>query len=445
MSKFVQVSLAAMMVVLASLPANAESLNEAVQTTVVSHPKVGVVANDRRAIDEELNQAFGLFRPQVDLRADTGAAWSNRWGPSTLQDDGDVLPNASAQLTLQQMLFDGYNASSEVDRQENRIRSAAHRVRETSELTGLDTVEAYLNVLRSRQLLELSERNVVEHRSRLSDIQRRERGGAGNMADVRQAEARVAQAEANRAQIEGDLRDAESRYNSTVGHFPGDLTRPQVPMTYMPADPQAAVDAALEDSPTVHIRTADIAVADAEKTQTEATFYPQVSLEGSASRQKDLGGLRTSKDEIGAGLVLRWNLYRGGADVARSEEYSFRRAEAQNQLDDTKREVEQRVRSAWAARDAARTRAERFAEQVAANEEVLNAYGKQFDAGERTLLDVLDAQNELFLSRSNMITAYYTAMFGDYQVLAERGALLASLDVTPPAAASVVSDQQQSR
>lgn len=445
MSKFVRVSLIAMMVAVASLPANAESLNEAVQTTVVSHPKVGVVANDRRAIDEELNQAFGLFRPQVDLRADTGAAWSNRWGPSTLRDDGDVLPNASAQLTLQQMLFDGYNASAEVDRQENRVRSAAHRVRETSELTGLDTVEAYLNVLRSRQLLELSERNVGEHRSRLSDIQRRESGGAGNMADVRQAEARLAQAEANRAQIEGDLRDAESRYNSTVGHFPADLSRPQVPMTYMPADEQAAVDSALEDSPTVHIRTADIAVADAEKTQTEATFYPQVSLEGSASRQKDLGGLRTSKDEIGAGLVLRWNLYRGGADVARSEEYSFRRAEAQSQLDDTKREIEQRVRSAWAARDAARTRAEHFAKQVSANEEVLNAYGKQFDAGERTLLDVLDAQNELFLSRSNMITAYYTAMFGDYQVLAERGALLASLDVTPPAAASVVSDQQQSR
>lgn len=445
MMKFAQVSVVALALVLASQPVQAESLNEAVQTTVVSHPKVGVVANDRRAIDEELNQAFGLFRPQVDLRADSGAAWSNRWGPSNLQDDGDVLPNMSAQLTLQQMLFDGYNASAEVERQENRVRSAAQRVRETSEFTGLDAVEAYLNVLRSRQLLELADRNVTEHRSRQADIERRERGGAGNMADVRQAESRVAQAEATRAQVEGDLRDAESRYNSVVGHFPTDLTRPQVPMAYMPVDVQKAVDAALQDSPTVHVRTADVAVADAEKIQTEATFYPQVSLEGSASRQKDLGGLRTTKDEIGAGLVLRWNLYRGGADVARSEEYAFRRAEAQNQLEDSRREVEQRIRSAWAARDAARTRAEHFAKQVTANEEVLNAYGKQFEAGERTLLDVLDAQNELFLSRTNMITAYYTALFGDYQVLAERGALLASLDVTPSAAASVVSDQQQSR
>ena len=445
MKRLAQVSFVAMALVLGALPAQAESLSAAVQTTVVSHPQIGVVANDRRAIDEELNQAFGLFRPQVDLRADTGAAWSNRWGPSNLQDDGDILPNLSAQITLQQMLFDGYNASSEVDRQENRIRSAAFRVRETGEFIGLDAVEAYLNVLRSRQLLELANQNVADHRSRQDDLSRRERGGAGNMADVNQASARLAQAEANRAQVEGDLREAESRYNSIVGHFPTELTRPQVPLAFMPADEQAAVDAALAGSPTIHIRDTDIDVANAELQQTKATFYPQVTLEGTASRQKDIGGLRTTKDEVGAGLVLRWNLYRGGADTAREQEFIHRRAEAQSELDSARREIEERVRRAWVARDSARERAERFADQVASNESVLSAYIKQFDAGERTLLDTLDAQNELFLSRANMITAYYTAMFGDYQILAERGALLASLDVTPVAAASVVSDEQQSR
>lgn len=445
MKKFSQVSLGVLALALLALPVQAESLSDAVQSTVVAHPKIGVVSNDRRAVDEELNQAFGLFRPQVDFRGDLGAGWSNRWGPSNLQDDGDILPNAAAQLTLQQMLFDGYNASAEVDRQENRVRSAAHRVRESSEFIGLDAVEAYLNVLRSRQLLELANQNVADHRDRGVDISRRERGGAGNMADVRQSEARLAQAEANRAQVEGDLRAAEARYNSIVGRFPTDLTRPQVSLQYMPASEQAAVESALADSPTIHVRDTDIDVANAELQQTRSTFYPQVSLEGTASRQKDIGGLRTTKDEIGGGLVVRWNLYRGGADVARAEEFTWRRAEAQSQLDDAKRDVEERIRNVWAARDSARRRAEHFATQVSANENVLTAYVKQFDAGERTLLDVLDAQNELFLSKSNMITAYYTALFGDYQVLAERGALLASLNVTPVAAASVVSDKQQSR
>ena len=446
MKMFKQVSLTAIALVLAALPVRAESLSDAVQMTVTSHPKIGVVANDRLAIDEELNQAKGLFRPQVDFRGDVGLGWSNRWGQgSTVTDDGDILPNAAAQLTLQQMLFDGYNASSEVDRQQNRVRSAAHRVRETSELTGLDAVEAYLNVLRARQILEAADTNLAAHNALKADINKRMRGGAGTKADVEQAVARVSQAEAVRVQVMADLRDAETRYNSIVGRYPGDLTRPQVQQDLLPRTEEEAVAAALKDNPTIAIRGADIAVAGAELTQSQSTFYPQFTFEGSASRQKDIGGLRTTKDEAGAGVVMRWNLYRGGADEARKQEYMWRQAEAQTQLDDSKRSVEENMRKAWIARDAARMRAEHFATQYKANKNVLAAYKKQFDAGERTLLDVLDAQNELFSAQSNMLTAYYTALFGDYQVLAERGSLLPSLNVALPASASVVSDQQSSR
>lgn len=339
------------------------------------------------------------------------------------------------------MLFDGYNASSEVDRQENRVRSAAHRVRETAELVALDATEAYLNVLRSRQLFEAARDNLAAHRALQSDISRRAEGGAGTEGDVHQAEARVSQAEATLAQIEGDLRDAEARYNSVVGHFPDNLTRPQVPQELMPTTVDAAVEAALHESPTVDISESDVRVAKAELTQTQSTMYPQLTIEGSALRAKDQDGLRTTRDQVGAGVVMRWNLYRGGADMARKREFEARQAEAESTLARTNREIEQRVRQAWAAREAARSRAEHFARQVSANQLVLEAYKKQFDAGERTLLDVLDAQNELFVSNSSMLTSYYTAMFGDYQVLAERGALLASLGVSQPVAASVVSEQ----
>lgn len=441
MKRFAQVSLTVLSLLAFTLPASAESISEAVQATVTSHPKIDAASQGRMAVDEELNQANGLYLPQVDLRGDLGLGWSKRWGPDS-EDDDDILPNAAAQLTLQQMLFDGFNASSEVARQENRVRSSAYRVSETAEFTALDAVEAYLNVLRARQLLELAETNVRDHLDRQSDISRRQRGGAGNMADVNQAAARLSQAEATRAQIEGDLRSAESRYNSVVGHFPADVMRPQVPLTYMPADEQAAVDAALQDSPTIRALASDISVAESERKQTDSVFYPQVNLEGAASRQKDLAGLRTTKDEITGGLVMRWNLYRGGADMAKSEEYVHRQAQAESELKAARRDAEDSMRNAWAARDAARKRAEHYATQVNSNEDVLAAYLKQFTAGDRTLLDVLDAQNELFLSKVNMVTAYYTALFGDYQVLAERGALLPSLQVAPPAAATVAEKNQ---
>jgi outer membrane protein, adhesin transport system len=425
-----------------SAPAYAESLTEAVQTTVSTHPLVSEVSNDRLAIDQELEQAHGLFRPQVDFRGDAGLGVSNRWGNGgTRVDDGDILPNAAAQLSLQQMLFDGFNAQAEEEKQKNRINSAANRVKETGELVGLRTTETYLNTLRARQLLEIADVNLKEHRTLLRDIERRARGGAGNKADVEQAKARVAQAEAARMQVEADLRSAEARYNSLVGKFPGDLSRPNIPMEYMPATEPAAVAAALADSPTVGVRAADVDVAGSELKQTKSSFYPTLDLEGSASRQKDLGGVKTTKDEAGLGVVMRWNLYRGGADTAREKEFQWRQAEAQSRLDAARREAEEDMRTSWAARDAARLRAERFAEQVNANEKVLVAYKKQFDAGERTLLDVLDAQNELFLSKSNMLTAYYTALFGDFTVLSNRGALLTSLNVTLPETAAVASEQ----
>lgn len=441
MRTFRFLTITAMALVLAA-PAFAESLNEAVQTTVSTHPEVGVVSNNRKAVDQELEQAQGLFRPSVDLRGDAGFGWSDRWrnGNSNV-DDGDIRPYGAAQLSLQQMLFDGYNADSEVERQESRTRSGANRVRESSELVGLNATEAYLNVLRARQLLEIADTNIKQHRTLQTDINRRTRGGAGNRADVEQAKARVAQAEAARVQAEGDLRDAEARYNSIIGKFPADLTRPQVPMAYMPTTEESAVQAAMNDNPTIDIRETDIDVAAAELKQTGAAFYPRVDLEGTASHQTDIGGVKTSKNEAGLGVVMRWNLYRGGADTAREEEYKWRQAEAQSQLDVARREAEERMRRAWAAREAARVRAERFAEQVKANEQVLSAYKKQFDAGDRTLLDVLDAQNELFVSKSNMLSAFYTALFGDYQVLAERGALLTSLNVTLPETASVVREQ----
>jgi adhesin transport system outer membrane protein len=443
MSKLTQVSVLAVALVMASVSASwAESLQDAVQMTVSSHPQVGIVANDRKAIDEELNQANALYLPQVDAEASMGVARTARWGQgnNAATDDGDILPNARAQVTLQQMLFDGYNASSEVERQENRVRSAAHRVKETAELVGLDAVEAYLNVLRARQLVEIASENLQDHRALLGDIERRADAGAGTGGDVEQAKARVAQAEAALLQVQGDLDASEISYNRTVGRFPGDLMRPApISADLLPVDEDMAVEVALKNNPTLALRDADVAVAAAELKQTQSTLYPQVSLEGIASKAKDQNGLRTSSNDVGGGVVMRWNLYRGGADMARKREHQWRQAEAQNQHDDAIREVEQLIRTDWSARDIARQRAERYAEQVEANKKVLGAYRKQFDSSERTLLDVLDARNELFVSTSSMISAYYTAMFGDYQILADSGALLSGLSVNAPQAATLVS------
>src|SRR5690606_9722387 len=149
--------------------------------------------------------------------------------------DGRTLWRSSGTLTLSQLIFDGNFASNEVARQEARVSSAAYRVSEAAEFVGLDAVEAYLEVMRQRDRLLNAEQNVAVHRSTLGDVNTRAQGGGGNVADVRQAEARLASAESALTQIRGDLNDAEYRYINVVGIAPDSLSAPTVPYDMLPA------------------------------------------------------------------------------------------------------------------------------------------------------------------------------------------------------------------
>src|SRR5690606_33707045 len=135
-------------------------------------------------------------------------------------DDGKWRHRSQAALTLSQLLFDGFFADSEVERQKARVASAAYRVGETAEFVGLDAVEAYLEVLRHRERVQIAEDNVAVHRATLGRVGQRAEGGGGNIADVRQAEARLSSAESTLVQTRGDLRDAEYLFLRVVGQSP---------------------------------------------------------------------------------------------------------------------------------------------------------------------------------------------------------------------------------
>src|SRR5215470_5103552 len=155
--------MASLALTVAAGPASAISLKEAVSLAISTNPDVGVVSNDRRAIDQELRQGRALYYPQVDLRVATGVEYANN---ATTQEDthpGDsmTLWRKEGSLTLSQLIFDGYFADSEVERQTSRVKSAAHRVQESAEFTGLDAIEAYLEVLRSRERVKNAEADVA--------------------------------------------------------------------------------------------------------------------------------------------------------------------------------------------------------------------------------------------------------------------------------------------
>ncbi len=412
------------------------NLRDAVAVGVLTNPETEAVANNRRATDEELKQAKALYRPSIDMSADTGfeSIYSDPDGSVPGHSD---LWRSQASLTLTQMLFDGFSTKYENARQFHRVRSAAHRVRESSEYKGLDVIESYLDVLRQRELMQIARDNLARHNEIMGQIVESANAGRTTQADVEQTKARVNAAEAQEAAVRESLATAETNYRQIVGDFPQpDIQIPVAPRELLESSVEQEVKQALTHSPTIDIKEADVNVADAEREAAKSSFYPKVDFQAGAKVGDNLDGVEGRTQSGSALVIANWNLYRGGGDVARSREFVYRFAQAKDERNAAARAIEQDVRQTWASMVSAADRAAAFRKQADANGMVVEAYKDQFNLDRRTLLDVLDSQNEWFVSRSNAINNGYLEMFAVYRLIALRGDLLPTLGVSYPGEAN---------
>lgn len=413
------------------------TLREAIQFGLYNNPQYNVVASTRMATEKELRQARGLYLPSLDLTGDTGFEYTDDPNTRAVGSDTESLGRYQLGLTLTQLLFDGYNSQNEVDRQVARVRSSAHRVEETAEFVGLDITQSYLEVMRQRELLALARDNIQSHIDIAEQTQDQVNAGKATEADIAQIQARLARAQATEDSIVQSLRNAESQYKAATGEMPGDLILQPVPLNSLATDVEFAVQKALVEGPTLKIFESDINVAEAEKRQTKSPFYPEFNLQLDALQTESVGGVE-GLDQSGRALVtMNWNLYRGGIDTARKKEFIYRAAVAKDRRADSARSVEDDVRQTWAAMIAEGDQAREFSTQASANQVVVESYRDQFELGRRTLLDVLDAQNEFFVSKSNTINSEYLEMLAMYRLLTLQGDLLASVDVATPREASL--------
>ncbi|MFC4273436.1 TolC family outer membrane protein [Sneathiella chungangensis] len=412
--------------------AQSETLNEAVQQTVSTYPEIAEASANRRAVDQELEQAKGLYLPSLDLEAGIGYEWTD-----TVTIDNEDLRRTESSLLLVQTLYDGGFRSAEVDRQGNRVDSAAYRVKERAEAIALDAVRAYLDTLRSLEIVELAKENVEKHRRTLNEIQDRVRAGQSGIGDDQQALARLAAAEDTLVETMRALDDAEITYLRVVGAQPVNLELPVFQDGVLPDNIDDIVALALENNPDILFASSDIKTSEAEIRATQASYYPTVNLEVGASADNNLDGVEGHNDDFLAMLRLRYNLYRGGIDEGREKEAIARKAETEQRKLRFERLVEEEVRRSWSALARSEARAEVLAAAVVANREVASTYRQEFEIGQRDLLDLLDADNELFNSRTSLVTVEYAVRFAKYRLLATMGTLNSTLGVTLPQEATL--------
>lgn len=403
------------------------SLREAVTEALTSNPEILQAAENREAQEFELRQARGLYMPTLDLEGSVGIRRLDNSTRRSLGTSNNALYPMDVGLTLRQTLFDGGDRRSQVEQQAARVDGASFRVLERSEAIALAVTQEYLEIMLQSEIVDAARSNVGVHQQIVGDISKSVSGGALTEADRIQGQERLLSANARLQEASEDLDAAKIRFAKLVGKplgkpvFPGSIAKA------LPKTVEGAIEAARHNNPRIAAADADVDAADAQVRGSNAPFMPNISLEGTARIGNDVDGSTGYTTDLQARVVARWNLYRGGRDLAAKQERIRRAGEQRQALAVVHREVEETIRDAWNQRVKRAQLASMLRDQAGTNARLVSSYREQFRIGERSLLDVLGAQNTRFNSAVLAQTAAYASIFAEYKLLAAMGGLAKTL------------------
>ena len=414
-----------------SMHADAMTLQQAVEKTMKTNPQILQAAKDREAVEFELRQARGLYLPSVDLEAGAGRRRLSNSSTGTLTSDHDYLSPGEVGLTVTQTLFDGGARRSQVEQQAARVDGASFRVLERSEALALEVTQDYLEYILQGQIVKAAQDNVGFHSQILGNIEQSIKGGTLTDADRLQGVERQQAAAARLQEAKEELEATRIRFLQAVGEPITNASTPPSVAKFLPKTLNDAVFIAAKNSPRIYSANADIDAADASVRGARANYLPKVDLEGTARVGDDIDGDDGNTNDYQVRVVARWNLYRGGIDVAREQEQIRRAGEQRYNLAQVQREVSESVRSAWNERVSRGELSGILNKQASINNQLVGSYREQFKVGQRSLLDVLDAQNTKFNTQVLADTARVASQFAEYKILAASGNLLQTMKLKP--------------
>ncbi|MDR0777548.1 MAG: TolC family outer membrane protein [Azonexus sp.] len=408
--------------------AETTTFQEAVQQAVLQSPEVTARWHAYKAADEEIGVARGGFLPSLDLSAGVGKDRYKIDYPPPVGTEKNTYTRTGYRLTLNQMLFDGFATSNEVSRLGKAKLVRFYELLEASENTALEAARAYLDVLRYRELVGLAEDNYVQHKATSEQMAQRVQSGVGKRVDMEQAGSRLALAEVNLTTEIANLHDVSARYQRLVGAMPPAVAvKPDDLDAMLPANSNDALNNLYRSNPTLLAAIENVEAAQYDINVRRAAYSPRFDLRAYTDDTKHYLGSYDRYGQNVAEIVMNWNLFRGGSDRARERQYMEHRNTALDLREKACRDTRQTLLIAY--NDVQRLRVQRdyLATQVALLERTLIAYRDQFNIGQRSLLDVLDTENELLSARRNVVNAENDLALSMLRTYAGTGNLLQAL------------------
>ncbi|RZL10899.1 MAG: hypothetical protein EOP40_04705 [Rubrivivax sp.] len=401
----------------------------AAQKAIANNPEVTARFNALRASANEVDVARGGFLPQVNL---SGSAGRERAKNDRLNPETNTVSRSGLTLSANQVLWDGLTVKKEVERLGHARLTRYFEFINASEETALEAARAYIDVQRYRRLVELAEDNYVQHRYAFDQLQSKVKAGVGRGVDSEQANARLALADSNLTTEVANLHDVSSRYLRVVGEAPAQrISLPKGVLDKgVPVSNSDAVAQALARNASISAAIENLRAVESQAEGRKSAFQPKVEARAYASAGRNLGNEVDRSRDTGAELVLNWNLFNGGSDQARIRQFADLVNQAADQRDQACQNVRQTV--AIAHNDIRKLQDQLAAldRNVLAIEKARDAYRQQFDIGQRSLLDLLNAENELYTARRAYANAEHDLLLAYARTQAGTNTLVSTLGLT---------------
>ena len=425
-----------------SAAANAQSVEEAVAMTLSSHPDIRIAFTKFKVREEQVQQAEAGFLPSINMTGGYGYEYTNSPGTRRNGDDSKDLNRGEFGVSLKQSLFSGFQTSSDISRTSYAASAEQWRLFSTAEDVALDVTKVYTNLLKSQRILELSKRNLSTHKTIFGQIQERTNSGLGSIADLSQITGRLARAQSNVISAKNNYLDSEAQFIRVTDQQADSLVIPIPDVALLPIDRQAGLRDALINHPVVKSSNNDIISARYQHDAAKSNYYPKVTFEVDANFNNDLdgedghngiSGVGGHNNDVVAMVRFSYNLYSGGKDKALAKAPAYKITEANEINRSVHRQITEGFTLAWNAHELLNLQMRYIKEHVIASKDSQAAYEQQFKLGQRSLLDLLDTENELFEARKEYVDAEFNEIVTQYRLLNATGQLLDSLRVTRPA------------
>jgi outer membrane protein len=401
---------------------SAQTLDQALAQAYQSNPTLNAQRAAARVTDEKVPQALAGFRPQVGAAASAGIDYTRTRLPGGITSSGTVHPHSYGG-TVTQELFSGFRTVNQTRAAEAQVLAARETLRNTEQNVLLDAVIAYMDVLRNEAIVELQRQNLEALREQLRATRDRFDVGELTRTDVAQAEARVAQAESQLSAARAQLSASRAAYRRDIGSDPRKLAPARPVEHLLPRALDAALAAADNQHPAIAASRHGVDAAQLLVKVAEGALLPTVSVEGSVAKAFDPSLSVNSVAEASVFGRLNVPLYQGGAEFSRIRESKETLGQRRLESDVSRDQVRAAVIGSFSALAASRFQVEAAQAQVNAAQIALNGVREEFRVGQRTTLDVLNAQAELVSARVSLVTAQRDRVVNSYSLLSAIGRL----------------------